>query len=508
MANTFAVSRNHLILGLCLPVAVFLGYLLAEPLDSGSLAVFVLLASVLVFPLLLRFHHIVLILSWNATISPYFLPGRPALWMMMAFVSLVFGLLERSVDEKKRFLNVPILTTALLGLFGVVMVTAFMTGGIGSHIFGSRTYGGKGYFYIMAAVAGYFALTSRTIPRHRANLVVAIFYLSGLTSAVSNLLVNVPALHFLYQIFPPDLAMEQVAAEGSLENGTVRISGVVMAGTAIYGFLLARHGVRGVFDLRRPWRLTLLVATLFFSLLGGFRTTLILFALVFLTLLVIEGFWRTRAMLTALGVGVIAMVLLINYSDRLPLSMQRAVSFLPLDVDPAVKQAARASTEWRLEMWKFVWPDVPKYLFRGKGYSMDPQAMYMLTDASTQSFTQSYEWAAFTGDYHNGPLSLVIPFGLYGVAAFLWFLAVGLRVLYNNYRYGAPWLRSVNAYLLAFFIARALFFMIIFGAFSADLFYFTGALGLSVALNGGECKAGESDRGEEFSGLIQKPNYV
>ena len=37
MANTFAVSRNHLIFGLCLPLAMLLGYLLAEPLESSSL---------------------------------------------------------------------------------------------------------------------------------------------------------------------------------------------------------------------------------------------------------------------------------------------------------------------------------------------------------------------------------------------------------------------------------------------------------------------------------------
>ena len=32
MASTFAVTRNHLIFGLCLPLAVLMGYVLAEPL--------------------------------------------------------------------------------------------------------------------------------------------------------------------------------------------------------------------------------------------------------------------------------------------------------------------------------------------------------------------------------------------------------------------------------------------------------------------------------------------
>jgi hypothetical protein len=38
--------------------------------------------------------------------------------------------------------------------------------------------------------------------------------------------------------------------------------------------------------------------------------------------------------------------------------------------------------------------------------------------------------AIVTGDFHNGPLSLVLPFGLSGVIGFIWFLVAGGRVLY------------------------------------------------------------------------------
>src|SRR6185295_15645224 len=158
MANTFAVSRNHLVFGLCLPLAVLLGYLLAEPLDSSSLAVVVMVVSVLFVPLMIRWHHPALILSWNATINPFFFPGRPYLWMVMSFISLFFGVLGRSVNAEKRFFYVPSVSKALLCLLAVVWVTAIMTGGLGSRITsgmmgsGSETYGGKGYYYITAAV--------------------------------------------------------------------------------------------------------------------------------------------------------------------------------------------------------------------------------------------------------------------------------------------------------------------------------------------------------------------
>ena len=39
MLSTNTASRLQLLLGLCLPLAVLLGYMLAEPLDATSLAV-------------------------------------------------------------------------------------------------------------------------------------------------------------------------------------------------------------------------------------------------------------------------------------------------------------------------------------------------------------------------------------------------------------------------------------------------------------------------------------
>ena len=51
MANTFVASRAHIIWGVCLPLAILVGYLLADPVDQGSLAVLVLLAAVLSVPL-------------------------------------------------------------------------------------------------------------------------------------------------------------------------------------------------------------------------------------------------------------------------------------------------------------------------------------------------------------------------------------------------------------------------------------------------------------------------
>ena len=92
--------------------------------------------------------------------------------------------------------------------------------------------------------------------------------------------------------------------------------------------------------------------------------------------------------------------------------------------------------------------------------------------------------AMAAGDYHSGPLSLIIPFGIWGVVGFAWFMGAALRYLYRQYRFGHPDLQKINTFLLAYFIARLVFYIFVFGGFFSDLFLFTGLIALSVSLNG------------------------
>ncbi len=86
-------------------------------------------------------------------------------------------MLNRAVSANARFEIEPSITKPLLVLTGVVVATGLMTGGFGLHMLGSGHYGGKNYFYFLAAVAGYFVFTSRRIPPHRAGFYVALFFL-------------------------------------------------------------------------------------------------------------------------------------------------------------------------------------------------------------------------------------------------------------------------------------------------------------------------------------------
>ena len=60
-------------------------------------------------------------------------------------------------------------------------------------------------------------------------------------------------------------------------------------------------------------------------------------------------------------------------ANRLPLTFQRALSFLPVNIDAGVRADAQASLDWRIEMWKALLPQVPPHLLLGKGYAITPE---------------------------------------------------------------------------------------------------------------------------------------
>jgi hypothetical protein len=460
----------------------------------------------------LRWYYPVLVFCWNAAITPVFLPGRPELWSLLAFGGLVLCLLNRAVNAKFRFLSVPSITKPLLFLTAAVLITAMLTGGIGMRSFGSQTYGGKKYFYMMAAVAGYFVLTSRRIPPEKAGLYVGLFFLSGMTDAAADIVYAFgPQFRFLLAIFSPDYASDQLMQDQGLVThnpGMVRMGGLGWLAASGYTYLLARFGLRGVLDLKRPWRMLLFLALLCVGLAAGFRSFVILFLLTFCTLFYIERLHRTRYLAVVVGIALVGAVVILPQGNKLPLVAQRALSFLPGRFDFLAVDSAKTSTEWRVQMWKQVLPEVPKYLLRGKGYALDANDLYMAMENSQRFNSEGLSGTIAAGDYHSGPLSILIPFGIYGMIGFLWFLAAGLRLLHRTYKRSTPALRTVNGCILALFAVRAFFFFFGFGAFASDLAVFAGWLGLSIALNGTEDAADDDEAEQAIPGAELKTEYI
>lgn len=485
--NSMPVAlRSLLIYLICLPLALFLGYQLTNPLSYEAVFTVGIVLGILLLPVLLKWHRPILVFSLGAAMVVFFLPGRPKLGLVMVAVSLLISILQRTIQPNFRFIRVPEMTWPLMAMLGVVFYTMLLQGGFGLSFFGARTAGGSRYLMLILGALCFFALTAQPIPRERLNLYIGLFFLSGLTAAIGDFFALVPGVaRPIFLFFPPS----KHAFAGEFDVGQTRLFGVTLMAASAFRYILARYGVSGLMVTGSRLRLVVFLGITALSLVGGARLTLLSSLLLFGVLFYLEGLHRTRLLIPVVAVGVVVAAVTVAFLPRMPFTVQRTLAFLPLPIDPAAKLSADASSEWRLEMWRNLLPEVPRHLLLGRGLAVSDADLQAITNQALSARTpDQWLWAAITGDFHNGPLSVVLTFGVWGLIAFVWLQIAGLRVLYLNYRNGAPELRILNTYLFAQFLVQVVVFWFVFGSMYSETIIFTSMVGFGVAANGGVCR--------------------
>ena len=338
MSNHLAILRALLIYGICLPLAIYLGYLLASPENQDSQLMVGLVLALLLVPVVLHWHHPLLVFGWNAGAVVFFVKGEPPLWLLMVAISLTVSVFQRALNRGMRFLSAWSLVWPLIFLTVVILVTSQLTGGMGFRAAGSNLYGGKRYFLLFGAVLGFFALISRQIPITKARKYVTIFFISGLTCAISAAVTVVPpGLYWIFRIFPADMFGVQALMNETFtvtQDAFLRLSGLAMAGQSVFCLVLGLFGVRRLFQARQVGWLLLVLLAVIFSLFAGFRTNVIILIATFAMVFWFEGLARTRwlpiLLVTSLAVALAAL----PFVEKMPLPVQRSLSFLPVDISP------------------------------------------------------------------------------------------------------------------------------------------------------------------------------
>ncbi len=487
MSNDVAVIRSMIIYAICLPLAIILGYLICDPQDKWTVITIASVLFMLVLPLLLRWYHVWLIALWNMAVVLFFLPGDMPGWAIMAFLGFGVSVGHYILNRERKFLLVPSITWSLVFIGLVVLITAKMRGGIGLQVLGDSAIGGKRYFYIWLAILGYFALTSQAIPPNRRRLYACLFLFGGMTQAIGEIAGMLGGgFHVVYLLFP--------MGSGSLfadEGGgrIVRYTGLANAMSSLVFGITAYYGIEGLLNFRKLWRPLLLGCAVVLATLGGSRAIMMVLLLTLGFIAYFGGVLRSRVLpvilLGMVGVGCV----MVGFADKMPLSLQRSISFLPLKLNPLATASAKDTAEWRLEMWRSLLPQIPQYLVLGKGLAMDKSDWMEYQDLGENQVGGDVGGSTnLAGDYHSGPLSLLIQFGIFGCIGFVWFLVASIKVLWRNYKYGDPDAQRINVVLLSFFLTKMLIFIFVFGGFYGDLMVFTGTVGLSISLNGGVAK--------------------
>jgi hypothetical protein len=487
-ANVAAALRSIAVYAACAVVAIIIGVMMTNPMTYTSFGFMGILAAVLLIPILMKWHRPLMILSWSMPVMMFFVKGDPNLFLVMITLSLTATVVERAVGQK-RFFNVPQITWPLFCLIGVVAITAKLTGGLGLRAFGSEVFGGKKYIFLIVAILGYFAIASAPIPAEKARKYVAFYFAGGLLCIIQDFYQIAPSfLHPVYWLIPPSF----YNASGGFQVGVTRLAGTGAAAAALMNVLVAIYGLRGIFLSGKLWRPVVFLMSFILIFLGGFRSSIIAVCATFFILFFLEGLHRTRLLPVLVIFTLLIAGMTIPLAPHLPFTFQRVLTILPdsvvhLRTDARVD--AQDSWDWRVNMWKALLPEIPKHLLLGKGYAISQEDFDTEMGqgaAIRNSADPSQQALALSSDYHNGPLSVVLPFGIWGLIAFVGFLAGSLWLTYRNYRYSPPNLQTLNSFLFATYAWSVIIFY--GGSLATGMSAFTGILGLSVAINRGVCR--------------------
>lgn len=475
------------LLKLCFPIAVLVGILLTDFWNFTSLALFAGVFGLIAAPLLIRRHTFILFFSWNATMGLLLLPGNPPLWLMASLVYMSILIVAPAVTRSTRFLHVRALNMPIFFFAAVVLITMAARGGLGLQTMGGKFAGGMKYLWVLGALAGYFALSLIPIPKSERRSHIALFFLGGVTGAIGPVAEYLGgAFAYLTLIFG---TTEGVAVSQD-SNTLLRIKGFAFVGQGLLFWILATDGIRGTIRRINLWRILVVTVGAGCVLISGYRSSVVVIIGTVLLLFCLEGLHKTRMMFFSLLAGGVAFMALFISAPHLPHPFQRAISVVPgIPVSYDARMDAESTVAWRWELWREFAQDVPEYFWLGKGLAIRSEDMdWVQVVRRYREATQPWYASYLTGEHHNGLLSVLLSFGIFGLLGFFWFAGVVFWVLRQNMKYGDEDVACLNRLLYAFYFVYLALFCTYFGTLYWQLRDITGIVGVSIAINHGVCR--------------------
>lgn len=291
--------------------------------------------------------------------------------------------------------------------------------------------GGRPYFEIVLGFGSYLVLSRVQITDFIAKIFPFFFIIPTSLVAVLDTIARVlPQLSYpLSMIYTAVGSMAVGAGMGpAAVVGEDRIIGLRDVGVVGVLALCSRYNPITLISPLHPFRAILLAVALAAIFLSGFRSAFLAAIIFFVTATLLRG--GIRDLWVGAGAGALGLLLLVSLQGnvlQLPLTMQRALSWLPGDWDAAAVAGAEDSSRWRFEMWEWAWNDERLLRDRvwGQGFGLTLDDMNLITSSlmagqggSSLLGGSDRENYMITGSFHNGPLSTIKFIGIVGLALY------------------------------------------------------------------------------------------
>jgi hypothetical protein len=325
------------------------------------------------------------------------------------------------------------------------LATVYERNPVGASAVGSNIVGGRPYFEAVIGFMAFVVLSrvalqpalARLLPLFSCIPQVAVSLLGALTHFSPS---TTPLLSRIYsEVDTSEYFRQSDGSSGDELSRVITLSGGAKAGILT---LLSYFPPLSLFSPGRPFRFLCFVAVCAGFAFAGFRTDIMFVCFAF----AMAAYFRNgirNALVVILAVAVICagLVTVQNAGLMLPLTAQRALSFLPGKWDPDAKDDAEGSAEWRYEMWDVVLSTDTyihnKLLGDGFGFSSyELQIMEQEEFAGGPGFVGAPRQEAFliVGAYHSGPLSAIRYVGAVGLILYLSLLIVTAAYSWNIVR--------------------------------------------------------------------------
>ncbi|NMC99394.1 MAG: hypothetical protein GYA62_06720 [Bacteroidales bacterium] len=333
-------------------------------------------------------------------------------------------------------------------LFVVVIVFTMIVRGSGLKILGSELWGGSTYIILIFSCILVINSHKLNISAENIRIGIVLLLLGGIIPFINELLI--------YFGFGRIAFVGSVIDDTTVINPTTRLQtgGPLSLNLLAFSFLLYNKNQYNRIIISALFLISLIIGGL-----SGHRLALIGFVM----FLIFYFYFKQKTkkiFFYSLPVVIILILLLPIYVELLPLPFQRMIAFIPgINVNYLVLNDALGSTEWRLKIWDYIFADINKYLLVGKGLTFSSHEFYLASQSSSDGIFTAF----LVGNYHNGPLSFLMVFGIAGIIAlflmsiFYFKLLSNLKTLIINHRLSND-IIVLSAYNITNFLTFLLFY--------------------------------------------------
>lgn len=368
-----------------------------------------------------------------------------------------------------------------LALILLYLASVYIRNPVGVDALGSERVGGRPYLNVFIAYLGYWVLSRASLTDWQARFLPALTAFGHSIEGLLNMLTfHIPQAAPLLAPYYSGVTLETYNA-GDVRRGPEGAHG---SGRRAYLMLIGSPVAMAMIAYIRPitlitpiylLRFTCFMFILVCVLLSGFRSIVVgIFAAIIIGSYMRQGLSEVLR-LAAIGGPALALLLAMQgVLFELPLSAQRALSFLPGRWDPLAVQEAKASTQWRVEMWTTVLL-TDKYIenkLLGDGFGFTRRALQTMNALREQDFSTegAQENAMLTGGFHSGPLSAIRYVGVVGLVMFVILLLMMAReALRLAGRAKGTAFHVIAMYVGIPMVWEPVNYLLIFGAYDAAL---------------------------------------